>query len=126
MLGGIVSLTIGGGFYSYADGPEGFESADGLIVEYVPNDGGDFCAPRIEFSVDGVLYSATGTVYSSCSRPVNVERDVFYNPTNPAEAVVDRPISSSIARGFFVVGALFLISSAVGVFFIRRSYLNSR
>ena len=124
MLGGLVSLIVGRVLYS--DAPDGFTSADGVIVEYIPNRGDDHCAPRVEYSVDGVTYSITGPPLSRCDRALNAERGVFYDPADPADVVFDYPISTSIARGFFVLGALCLIGSAIGASFILRRYLNSR
>lgn len=125
-LGGLIALNVAWFFNSYADGPNGFRSTNGTIVEYVPHDESANCAPRIEYQVDGVPYSVTGKIYSDCFRPVDVERGVFYNPLNPADAVVDRPISSRIANGFAALGVVCLVSAAVVAWVLRRNRLQGR
>lgn len=70
------------------------------------NDGTITYSPVVEYSVNGQSYKASGSISSSQRPNVGAERQVAYNPNNPADARVVESGGTSL---------LFLIFPAIGL-----------
>lgn len=127
----ILSLAVGGFFigigwlfYSAGTAEEGWISATGTVIEIEKHSGSGSSttySPVVEFRVDGDSYTVGSSISSSAKPTVGEEREIYYNPTDPNDAVIKNSTGSTAV--FFIcilVGLLIIVSLPIGVFRTRK------
>ena len=104
----------------------GVESDDGLQVcvtyEYTVN-GTGYSNSRIQFGTPTTYFRKSAALAAISRYPVDCALEVYYNPENPAEAVLDRTSPSGLE--YIICGVILLVMAVLVMLYPAQSINTS-
>lgn len=98
-----------------------FTETTAKVIDYAHDDEG-LQAIIVEYNINGIVYKKQSNVYSNMPKSIGTEVGIYYNPSNPADAIWKNDSTNIIMP---LLGGVFTLIGLIFMFFyIKESKKN--